>query len=83
MIVLDTNVTSELMKSAPSTMVAWWVSSHSATELYTTSSRSRRSTTAFSGCPTVIAKIYCRPPRSRFFSAFTEHVLTFDAAAAK
>lgn len=37
MIVLDTNVVSELMKSAPDAAVAQWVAEQQATTLYTTS----------------------------------------------
>lgn len=37
MIVVDTNVTAELMKPAPSPVVVGWVRGHNATELYTTS----------------------------------------------
>ena len=37
MIVLDTNVVSELMKSAPDAAVARWIADHQATSLYTTS----------------------------------------------
>ena len=36
MIVLDTNVTSELMKPAPSAQVVVWVRDHQSAELYTT-----------------------------------------------
>ena len=37
MIVLDTNVVSELMKSAPDAAVAHWIAGNQATTLYTTS----------------------------------------------
>ena len=37
MILLDTNVLSELMKAAPAESVVRWFSTHSATSLYTTS----------------------------------------------
>src|SRR6266566_2435357 len=37
MVVLDTNVLSELMKQAPAARVVQWVASHPATSLFTTS----------------------------------------------
>jgi len=82
-IVLDTNVTSELMKSAPSAKVAAWVRGHSATELYTTSVTLAEIDYGILRLPNGHRKDLLRAAADEVFSAFTEHVLAFDAAAAK
>jgi predicted nucleic acid-binding protein len=82
-IVLDTNVTSELMKPAPSATVAGWVRGHSATELYTTSITLAEIDYGIQRLPDGHRKDLLQATADEVFSAFTEHVLAFDAAAAE
>lgn len=82
MIVVDTNVTSELMRPAPSPVVAAWVRGHSATELYTTSITLAEVYYGIERLPDSRRKDLLSVTAEEAFSAFTDHVLPFDAAAA-
>ncbi len=83
MIVVDTNVTSELMKPAPSPVVTRWVRSRSATELYTTSITLAEIGYGIQRLPDGRRKDLLQAAAEEVFSAFAEHVLAFDASAAK
>lgn len=83
MIVLDTNVTSELMKPTPSAAVAQWVRGQSATDLYTTSITLAEIDYGIQRLPDGHRKDRLKAAADEIFSVFTEHVLPFDAAAAK
>jgi len=81
-IVLDTNVTSELMRSSPSLAVTAWVQAHSATELYTTSITLAEILYGIERLPAGRRKDLLRTAAQEVFSTFAEHVLAFDATAA-
>ncbi len=82
MIVVDTNVASELMKPAPSPVVAAWVRARSATELYTTSITLAEIGYGIQRLPDGRRKDLLKTTADDVFSRFAEHVLPFDAAAA-
>jgi predicted nucleic acid-binding protein len=81
-IILDTNVTSELMRAQPEPAVMGWLAAHPATELFST--------------VVTVAEISCgleRLPRGRrrrsleqsyrsLFVGMTDHILPFDVEAA-
>jgi toxin FitB len=82
MIVLDTNVTSELMKPLPSADVARWVRARSAAELYTTSITLAEIGYGIQRLRDGRRKDLLRAAANEVFSAFADHVLAFDVAAA-
>ncbi len=82
-IILDTNITSELMKAAPSVTVAGWVRGRSATELYTTAITLAEINYGIRRLPHGHRKELLQVAADEVFSAFAERVLAFDAAAAK
>jgi predicted nucleic acid-binding protein len=81
-IVLDTNVTSELMKPAPSPAVSDWVRSHDTTELCTTSITLAEIGYGILRLPDGHRKELLQAAAAEVFSAFSEQVLSFDAPAA-
>lgn len=82
MIVLDTNVTSELMRPAPLLVVTAWVRARNARELYTTSITMAEIRYGIERLPGGRRKDLLRITAEDVFSAFAEAVLPFDAAAA-
>ena len=82
MIVVDTNVTSELMKPSPSPTVTAWVRARSAAELYTTSITLAELRYGIERLPGGHRKDLLRAAADDAFSAFADHVLAFDATAA-
>lgn len=82
MIVLDTNVTSELMKPSPSPVVTAWVRAGNADELYTTSITLAEVRYGIERLPDGRRKELLRTAAQEVFSAFADHVLAFDATAA-
>lgn len=82
MIVCDTNVVSELMRSEPSPVVAGWVRAHPADELYTTSITLAEVRYGIERLPGGKRKELLRRVAEEVFSAFEEQVLPFDAEAA-
>lgn len=82
MIVVDTNVTSELMRPSPAPAVAAWVRASSPKELYTTSITLAEIRYGLERLPAGRRKDALTNAAEDVFSAFTEHVLPFDAAAA-
>jgi len=81
-IVLDTNVASELMRAAPSPVVAAWVRGHSASDLYTTSITLAEIGYGLERLADGRRKEVLKTTADDVFSRFAEHVLPFDAAAA-
>jgi predicted nucleic acid-binding protein len=82
MIVLDTNVTSELMRPAPLLVVTAWVRARNARELYTTSITMAEIRYGIERLPDGRRKDLLRITAEDVFSAFAEAVLPFNAAAA-
>src|SRR5689334_2602335 len=82
MIVLDTDVASELMRPSPSPDVVAWVRARSSNELYTTSITVAEIGYGLERLPDGARKTLLRTTAAQVFQAFTEHVLAFDAGAA-
>lgn len=82
MIVLDTNVVSELMKPSPSAAVAGWARAFGAGELHTTSVTVAEILYGIERLAEGRRKRTIGETARRVFSTFAEHVLPFDAAAA-
>ena len=82
MIVVDTNVASELMRPAPDARVVAWVRAQDAGELYTTSITVAEIGYGVERLPEGARKALLRATATQVFSAFAEHVLAFDAGAA-
>ncbi len=83
MIVIDTNVTSELMKPAPSSAVVSWLRNRDAAELYTTAITLAEIGYGIERLPGGRRKALVRAAADEVFSAFASHVLAFDAEAAR
>jgi predicted nucleic acid-binding protein len=81
-IVIDTNVASELMRPSPSPEVAAWVRARRATELYTTSITVAEIRYGIERLPDGRRKDLLRTTALDVFTAFAEQILPFDAAAA-
>jgi len=82
MIVVDTNITSELMKPAPSSAVVDWLRDHGAAELYTTSITLAEIGYGIERLPDGRRKAMLKTVAEEVFSAFSSQVLAFDALAA-
>ena len=82
MIVLDTNVVSELMKAQPDESVAGWVLAQAAGDLYTTSVTLAEILYGIERLPDGKRKELLGTTASGVFDAFAEQVLPFDAGAA-
>lgn len=82
MIVLDTNVTSELMRPAPSPLVAWWVRSQDAAELHTTSITLAEIGYGIQRLADGRRRDQLQAAANEIFASFAGQVLPFDAAAA-
>jgi len=81
-IVVDTNVTSELMKPAPSPAVVAWVHARNAADLYTTSITLAEIVYGIERLPGGRRKAQLKAAAQEVFSAFSSQVLAFDAPAA-
>jgi predicted nucleic acid-binding protein len=81
-IVFDTNVISELMRSEPSPVVVRWVRSRRARELYTTSITLAEVRYGIERLPDGSRKQLLKDVADEVFAAFEEQVLPFDAEAA-
>ncbi len=82
MVVVDTNVASELMRPAPAQAVTDWVSSQAAGELCTTAitvAEIRYGLARLTGGP---RKDRLQAAADEVFTAFSEYILPFDASAA-
>ena len=83
MIVVDTNVVSELMKPSPSGPVTEWVRSRTGRALYTTSITLAEILYAIARHPDGDRKKLLRSSASEAFAAFEDQVLPFDPSAAR
>lgn len=83
MIVLDTNVVSELMRSAPNERVVSWVTQQSSVELATTSVTLAEVRYGILRLPDGRRQSQLLEAFDDVFAAFREHVLPFDATAAE
>ena len=83
MIVVDTDVTSELMRPSPSTAVAAWVRARPAAELRMTSITLAEVLYGIERLPDGRRKDVLKTAAQDVFSAFAEHLLAFDARAAR
>ena len=82
MIVVDTNVVSELMKSEPSAAVQSWVHGHGSRELRVTAITVAEILYGIERLPRGRRKTALRQAALAVFSRFPEEILPFDAAAA-
>ena len=82
MIVIDTNVVSELMKPTPSAAVSEWVRARTGSELFTTSITLAEIFYGIARLPDGRRKELLRTTASDVFAAFEDQVLPFDSSAA-
>jgi toxin FitB len=82
MIILDTNVVSELMKPSPSAAVTDWVRAQTGGELYTTSITLAEILYGVARLPGGRRKELLRTTASEVFAAFEDQVLPFDSSSA-
>lgn len=82
MIVVDTNIASELMKPSPAPVVANWVRDRRADELYTTSITLAEIRCGIERLPAGRRRNLLKETADEVFAAFEGQVLPFDAAAA-
>ena len=82
MIVVDTNVTSELMKPSPSAVVTSWVGAQPHSELFTTSITVAEVLYGIERLPEGRRKSLLRGAAEDVFSTYVDQLLTFDRAAA-
>lgn len=82
MIVIDTNVASELMRPAPSPGVREWVISHAPGELYTTAITVAEIRYGVERLEDGRRKDRLKAAADDVFTAFSEYILPFDGAAA-
>lgn len=82
MIVVDTNVTSELMRPSPSPVVTGWMRARSGSELFTTSITLAEVHYGIERLSDSRRKDLLRTAAEDVFTAFADHVLAFDATAA-
>jgi predicted nucleic acid-binding protein len=83
MIVVDTNVVSELMRPSPERAVREWVHSHQARELCTTAVTVSEVLYGIERLPEGRRKEVLRSAAAEIFEVFAEQVLPFDTAAAE
>lgn len=83
MIVLDTNVVSELMRAGPSPVVEGWVRRRSGSELRTTSVTLAEIGYGIARLPEGHRKALLMVAAETVFAAFPEQVLAFDDTAAR
>ncbi|HEY9375929.1 MAG TPA: type II toxin-antitoxin system VapC family toxin [Jiangellaceae bacterium] len=82
MIVVDTNVVSELMRPSPSSPVVEWVRDCDESDLYTTAITLAEIRYGIERLPDGRRKDVLRITTDNVFAAFEERVLPFDATAA-
>lgn len=83
MIVVDTNVISELMKPAPSAKVVEWETSRDAASFYTTAITVAEVMFGVQRLPTGRRRDLLRSSAEDVFASFGRNVLSFDSAAAQ
>ncbi len=82
MIIVDTDVATELMRPAPDPRVVAWLRTRDGSELFTTSITVAEVGYGVERLPDGAHKRLLRATASQVFSAFADHVLAFDADAA-
>jgi toxin FitB len=82
MIIVDTNVVSELMKSSPSEPVIEWVRARTGSELFTTSITLAEILYGIARLPDGRRKGLLRTTATEVFATFEDQVLPFDSRAA-
>lgn len=82
MIVVDTNVVSEVMRPEPTPVVVNWIRSRAKGELYTTSITLAEIRYGIERLPEGRRKRLMQTTAEQVFASFEEQVLPFDAAAA-
>ena len=82
MIVIDTNVVSELMRPSPASVVVSWIRSQPDHELYTTSITVAEIGYGIERLPEGRRKRLLQTTAEQVFATFAEQVLPFDTAAA-
>jgi len=82
MIIIDTSVVSELMKSSPAPAVRDWVRARRHGELYTTSITLAEIRYGIERLPPGHRRDLLKTTADEVFAAFADQVLPFDAAAA-
>ena len=82
MIVVDTNVTSELMKPAPSPAVVEWIRNRGTADLYTTSVTLAEIGYGIERLPSGRRKAMLKAAATEVFVTFSSQVLAFDGPAA-
>jgi hypothetical protein len=83
MIVVDTNVASELMRPSPERAVQEWVRSHGGKELCTTAITVAEILYGIERLPEGRRREVLRSAAAEIFEVFAEQVLPFDTAAAE
>jgi toxin FitB len=83
MIVVDTNVVSELMRSAPSERVLEWLRRQPARDLYTSAVTVAEVLYGIERLPAGRRQVELRSAATDVFGAFADQVLAFDLAAAR
>jgi len=83
MIVVDTNVASELMRVSPAEAVLAWVRSQRASDLFTSAITVAELSYGIERLPGGRRKDLFRTTAREVFNLFSEQVLAFDAAAAE
>jgi predicted nucleic acid-binding protein len=82
MIVLDTNVTSELMRASPSVLVMTWLQAQNPRDLYSTAVTVAEIRYGIARLPYGERKQQLTEAAEEVFSSFADRVLAFDRAAA-
>jgi predicted nucleic acid-binding protein len=82
MIIVDTNVVAELMKSSPSEPVIEWVRAQTGSELFTTSITLAEILYGIAQLPDGRRKQLLRTTATEVFATFEDQVLPFDSSAA-
>lgn len=82
MIILDTNVVSELMRPAPAPVVLTWLRRQAASDLYTTAITAAEVRYGIARLPDGHRKDDLARAANDVFAAFPDQVLPFDGAAA-
>ncbi|HET9898445.1 MAG TPA: type II toxin-antitoxin system VapC family toxin [Streptosporangiaceae bacterium] len=82
MIVVDTNVVSELMRPSPSGRVRDWIQSQPGRDLYTSAVTVAEVLYGIERLPQGRRQAELRSVATELFDGFADQVLTFDAAAA-
>lgn len=82
MIIVDTNVASELMKPQPDPVVGDWVRAHTGTQLCTTAITLAEIRYGIERLPAGRRRDLLKAVAEDLFAAFEDQILPFDAAAA-